>query len=379
MLNKELIMFDGTRIYPMWLSAEDKRALKNRMGDRREWMWCGCRQDCKLWYTISSNLHLYPEHKGYAHMPGCMYAENAKDRSRFAFVQDGASGETRAFLNFKPSTFTVPYEATDTGEEREAGSGSSKDDFKYFSLERFVRQLNIDTWNERMAAGKGVLSADYFATALFGRLKNIVIDGCVKSLREYKVDTDGWGFFYQEFSGYEMKLKPDGKFSCSLTVKGNDGKTYSWFIYEKTLSVALKRFLKMFGADPKEMMSNTRIIMSGFRYQRTSKKSVQPYKVVGRLCFYAVTFSGLIARSAAELESLENISKLLRIKKDDDLKYFISDEGENYYGYFEKKGDPRKFIITGVENSYPGAVVHITDILENAITLDHLKAFLGLL
>lgn len=376
MLNKELIMYDGSRFYPAWLTKADRQELRNRISDQNERMYCGCRSDCKLWYSISTDLRIYPSHRGYAHMPNCIYAENSRDRSRFAFVQDGASGETRAFLNFKPSTFTVPYEPTDK-ERKPSEETEQKDDFKYFSLERFVRQLNIDTWNERMAVGKGVLSADYFSSALFGRLKSIIIDGCVKSLREYRVDTDGWGFFYQDFDGYDMRLKADGNYTCSLTVNGSDGKKYSWFIYEKTLSVALKRFMKFFGKDPKDMLAEgQKIIMSGFRYQRTRKGSPQPYKVVGRLCFYAVSSSGLIARSPAELETLENISKLLRFKKDDDLRYFISDEGEDYFGYFEKKGDPRKFIITGVENNYPGAAVYVADILDTALSLDQLKGFL---
>lgn len=377
MLNRELALYDGTRIFPAYMTSEDKKELYGRFREKREYMYCLCRTDTKLYYRISSDYRIYPEHQGYAHLPGCVF--NPIDRRNSAFSQDPENGETRVFLNFKPNDFSVPTESEVKRADSDPEVGP-KDDNKYFPLEKFVRQLNSDTWNERMAAGKGLLSAEYFSAALFGRLKNIVIDGIKggRPLRDYKLDTDGFQFFYQPFCGYEIKERADGSSSCSLIVEGNDGKKYSWFVYERTLKIAIKRFARMFTQDPMEMLKGgQQIIMSGFRYQRTRKNTNTEYKVAGRLCFFAINSNGLIARSSEELNALNNICSILRWKKDS-LKYFLADEWENFYGYFEKSGDMKKYIITADENDFSGCKIMQCDLVEHAPSQNELKDFLGI-
>jgi hypothetical protein len=376
MLNQELALYDGTRIFPAYLTMEERKKLYERFGDKHEYMYCLCRTDTKLFYRVSADFRIYPEHQGYAHSPGCVF--NPIDRRNSAFAQDPESGETRVFLNFKPNDFSVPTDADVERASAEPGE-REKDENKYFPLEKFVRQLNSDTWNERMAAGKGLLSTEYFSKALFGRLKNIVIDGLKggKPLRDYKLNTDGFQFFYMPFCGYEIKEREGGSSSCSLIVEGEDGKKYSWFVYERTLKIAIKRFVRMFAQDPMQMMRDGQsIIMSGFRYLRTRKNSNTEYKVAGRLCFFAINSNGLIARSSEELNALNNICSLLRWKKDS-LKFFLADEWEPFYGYFEKNGDMSKYIITADENNYKGCKVMQCDVVEHAPSQNELKSFLG--
>lgn len=374
MLNRELILYDGTKIYPAYLGSEGRLELLKRFGDRREYMFCGCRaSDVKLWYRVSSDARIYPEHKGYSHAPGCIFG--GTDRTRFAFQQDAESGETRVFLNFKPSDFSVPYEQSSESSADGPTRQKEKDENRYFSLEKFVRQLNTDTWNERMAAGKGVLSAEYFQVSLFSRLKEIKIDGCKKSLRDCRLESDGYQFFYQPFEGYEIKEKEDGKAYCSLVVKGKDGKEYSWFVYEKTLGIALKKYEAMYGADPRE--EKEKVIMAGFRYLRHRKGSNTEYRVAGRLCFFKVNRNGVIARSDEELKSLDAISNVLWRSKGS-VRYFIADEGESYWGCFEKDGNPHKFVLTAEVGGFDGCRVLQCDMVGGTVSQKELEDFLNL-
>lgn len=376
MLNRELILYDGTKVYPQYLTPEDRENYAKRFKDKSEFMKCGCRTDVSLWYRFSVTGACYPEHKNYVHSKYCIYS--TLSRRVAAMMFDPENGETRVFLNFKPSTFTVPTDA----EVDRSGSGKEEkekeEDDRFFPLERFVHQLNCDTWNSRMAAGEKLISAPYFNVSLFGRLKNIVIDGLKKPLRDYTLQQDSFCFFYQAFNGYEIKEGGNGYKTCNLVINGSDGKRYTWFVYEKTLNVALKRFYRMYDKDPNDMIKEGgNVIMSGFRYLRKKKGSDIEYKVVGRLCFFAVNKCGIIGRSCEELKALDNICEILRWNKDD-VKYYMADEWESFSGYFEKKGDMAKYIITADAEGLPGGNVMQVDIVEHAPSVTELKSFLKL-
>lgn len=373
MLNHELILYDGDRVYPAYLSHDDRMSFVKRFGEKREYMWCGCRDDARLYYRFSSDGRIYPERRDYAHARGCIFEQ--ADRKERAFIQDGENGETRVFLSFDPKDFPAPAEDKDD----EGGMGKTApprigDGLNYYPLENFVKQLNTDTFNERMAVGRSVLSADYFLSSIFGRLKNIVIDGCRKPLRDFRLDGDRWQFFYTQFEGYGIKEKPDGRNSCSLTVKDpGTGKEYSWFIYEHTLNVAVRRFVSHYGCTPMEVPDGTKVIMSGFRYLRSRKGSRDTYKVVGRLCFFIVNANGLIGRSMHEKDSLDSVCSVLRY--DRTLRFFLCDVGEDAWGYFEKKGDAAKYVIGFPGTGCPGKLL-INDFSRKSVSVEEIKKFL---
>lgn len=196
----------------------------------------------------------------------------------------------------------------------------------------------------------------------------------MKPIREFRLEDDRWQFFYTPFERYEIKEKPDGKASCSLIVKdAESGREYSWFIYEHTLNVAVRRFTSHYGCTPMEVPEGTRLIMSGFRYLRNRKGSRDTYKVVGRICFFMVNANGLIGRSRFERESLDSVCSLLRFDKD--LRFFLCDVGEDAWGYFEKKGDAAKYIIGFPETGCSGKVL-TNDFTKKSVSTEELRKFL---
>lgn len=373
-LNRELVLYDGGKVYPAYVTQEDRKDFVKRFGEKREYMWCGCRDDARLYYRFSADGRIYPEHKDYAHARGCIF--EAVDRKERAFVQDAETGETRMFLSFDPRQFSVP---SDAGTAETPGFGKlpmperQNDGLNYYPLESFVKQVNTDTFNERMALGKGVLSREYFMPALFARLRGIVIDGCRKPVRDYTLRDDRWQFFYTDFVRYEKKERGDGKASCSLIVKDRDGKEYSWFIYEKTLVTAAERFRACYGTDPND--ADRPLVMSGFRYVRTRKDSNETYKVVGRLYIAPVSRNGLIGRNVHETESLDAVGEVLRRNRD--LKFFIGDVGDPFWGYFEKKGVPRKLIVAYAGSDYPEKGAYKIDFERNTLTAGALEGFIN--
>ncbi len=373
MLNRKLVTIDGKEVYPAYTSFDDKLAMRREYGDRREYMWCGCRADCRLYYRVSVDAKLYPEHKDYIHARGCIFEQ--ADRKERAFVQDGENGESRIYLSFDPKDFSVPADVTADSDGTGTKRGKRIDDgLNYYPLEKFVRQINTDTYNERVALGKPVLSADYFLSSLHGRLKNIFIDGCRKPVREYRLESDRWQFFYMPFYRYEIKDRPGGKNSCSIVIRDSEtGKEFSWFIYEHTLNVAVNRFTARYGCPPTDVAEGTRIIMSGFRYIRKKKDSIDTYKVVGRLCFFVINDRGLICESLCERDSFDSVFKVLKTHKE--FKFLIGDVGENIWGYFEKTGTTDRYVLGFPEYEDTGNAL-INDFESNAVTVKNIEDFL---
>lgn len=367
MINRELIMYDGTVIIPQYLNTEDRVALRNRFGEKREFMWCGCRNDVKMYYRVSTDGRIYPEKHGYSHLPGCILSPDNDERNTRAFVPS-ADGTASAYLGFDPATFTMPTDK-DIDPPMSDGTEKEKDEDRSLRLSAFIRQLTVDTFNARMAEGKSMLSKEYFSSSLFSRLKLITIDRLRKPIREYTLNDDGFSFFYTAVQRIEEKGE-EGKKSCSLVIKDKDGKEFRWFIYEKTLQVAKKNFLRRYGVEPKD--AGDEIMMAGFRYQRRKKDDSGTYNVVGRLDFFLTSKNGIYARTKVEKANLDLIGDLLW--KNKNLKFLLSDEGDSSLGYFLKTGSYEKYIITSPEDeSINGNNIIRTQYLIEKIKEDEIK------
>lgn len=366
MVNRELIMYDGSVLMPQYLTLEDRAVLRKRFEEKREYMWCGCRSDVKMYYRLSSDGKVYPEKHGYTHMPGCILSPDNEERNTRAFVPN-ADGTASAYLGFDPATFSMPTEK-DIEPSAADSEGREKED-KSMKLGAFVRQLTVETFNARMAEGKPMLSKDYFSSSLFSRLKSITIDRLKKPIREYTLKDDGFSFFYTPLGRIEEKGE-EGKKSCSLVIKDKDGKEFRWFIYEKTLLIAKKNFLRRYGIEPKD--ASDEIMMAGFRYQRTRKDDSGTYNVVGRLDLFLTNRNGIYARTMAEKANLDLIGDILW--KNRQLKFLLSDEGDCSMGYFLKAGSFEKYIITSPEDeTIDGNNVMRTRYLTERIKEDDIK------
>ena len=209
------------------------------------------------------------------------------------------------------------------------------------ALHELVRNLNWDTFNERQAMGKSLLSKEFFASSLYGRMKSVQIKGLKKALRDYNLNDDGWQFFYNSYYGTEVS-GPDDKKKVNLKFKLADGKEYSWFTYSKMYETACKRFERMYG---KKVEEAENVIVAGIRYRRQSKRTGKPYTVIGRLCIFMVNENGVYARTAPEKKNLDVILGFER--KHPEVRYFLAGASDNYDGYFMKQGSSKKYIITG--------------------------------
>ena len=322
MLNQKLITREGKEIYPSYISREEKGTIRDQYGDERGYLWCGCRDDVKLFFRISKDLRLYPEHNNYEHDRFCMFYDADNARKKSGYLMNRETGEIDVYLKFKPSMFSVPAErkpvvaeggeggdemddgaddvapeSAEPGKPKATGEKTEKD--PALSLAVLVRTLNLDTFNERMANCKSILTGEYFSSALFGRLKNVRVSGMKKTLREYTLDSDGFQFFYAPYLG-DSKRENGAHTSFSIVLGGRDGQKYNCFIFESTLRKAEEEFVKNYGMEPVGM----NVMAAGFRYVKTKKAANTTYKVVGRLHLFLVSDFGIYVRNEKEKENV---------------------------------------------------------------------------
>ena len=335
MLNEKFKLKDGRVIYPKYLTKEERLKLKEELGGERECMWCCCRTDQKLYYAISENLSFYPEHKGYNHTTACSRYYAKSNNRHSAYVTDDSS-ISAVYLKFNPQNFSVPYnEVSDEEEEEEkiesnmpepipepelvAGDESlilptakkhknENDRELEYSLDKFVRCINFDTYTERVAQGKPILNAEYFSNNLYGRLKYIRIGGMSKCVRELTLENDGVRFFYASYKGCKKK-EYNGRVSCNIQIEGKEKKVYGLFTFNKIYERALKKFHSQYGIEPDE---NT--MVAGFQYYRKSKLNTF-YKVVGRMHLFQVNKYGIYCRTNSEIAWYNTLIDFVNMSK----------------------------------------------------------------
>lgn len=363
MLNMKLYLkFENEtkEIYPTYLTVEEKRELRTEIGEKKEVMWCGCRQDKKLFYRISQDLRFYPEHQGYEHDVNCLRYDKDAARKRSGYVQD-ESGITTVFMKFNPKNFSVPaakeeekeadiqITVTAEGNSEEAELSKEKEPEKedavqkdpFLSLGALVRNINIDTYNERIALGKSALSADYFLSAISGKLNRVRVHGMDKTLRQLSLEDDGFRFFYFPYKGSFGKER-DGRISYNIQLGGKEGKVYSQFIYEHTLKKAEKEYIKTYGSEP----DGENVMAAGFLYQRWNRFKTSTYKVVGRLHLFQVSQNGIYCKDTQEIEMYDTLLSFVRNRGHGRFRLFLSSEDGPEIGEMEIEGRIGKGIIT---------------------------------
>ena len=114
MYNSKFICEDGQELYPGYLSKEQREKIKEKYQEKREYMKCGCKPASNLFYRISEDLKIYPEHKNYQHdLFCCRYRdEEGKASRQTAYVIDEEDGAVTAYISFDPKTFNT-NEATE--------------------------------------------------------------------------------------------------------------------------------------------------------------------------------------------------------------------------------------------------------------------------
>ena len=376
LLSKELITIDGNRIFPTFMSAEERQELKDKYEGKREFMWCTCRSDEKLYYRVSSDLRIYPEHNGYEHDDSCIFAEINKDRRAKAYLADAETGEVEVFLKFNPENFT---------EQTHSGSGSSNangdvaaaEEEAFLSLEYFIRDLNIDTYNCRVSTGDPLLSADYFVPHLKARLRNVKFAGKTRVIRDYTLGNDGFEFFYVPYAGVTMKSRDAQNTSYYLKVNGKE-KQFSWWIYGNKYEKAERRFATRYGITPDEASgAGYNVVAAGFRYRRQKKNSNSTYDCIGKLVFFIANKNGVFARTLTEKSNLDTILAYIRFNcKDTGIGYYVADDDDPFDGYFDT-GAVKAIISADEDKDFGGRPVLHKDIMEDTITKEDVNMLLG--
>ena len=183
MYNSKFILSDGKEIYPGYFGKEDRQALLKEYKDKKHFMRCGCRSDVSLYYRISENLHIYPEHNNYQHdMFCCRYKDGSgKQERRTAYVINEENGDVVAFTSFNPLDIPgkeeddqkeqdniVPGDENETMEELviEQDEGeivpSEKKEPK-LSVDSLVRSINVDSFTERVLNNRKIISKEKFS------------------------------------------------------------------------------------------------------------------------------------------------------------------------------------------------------------------------
>jgi len=383
MYYNNMLLSDNTIIFPDYMDKNARMALKARLSNENLTMSCGCSLFGKnlLPYTISADGRFIPLHKGYEHNPLC--ARNSTEGKRKISYQNKEDGTALAYVDFDARSFSVPKikeeseeniaapkketpakltDETAENNQEETKKKEKEEKEPFDSLSQFILNLNNDTYKERISAGKGLLSADYFLSSINARLKKVYITGIDKPLRDLKLEEDYMSFFYQ----------PVKKIECGernlLTLKGWN-KDYTQFLFEGTLRKELAKFEKRYGITAIDALESLNVMAAGFIYLQVSKKQ-KIYRVIGRLHLFIVNENGLYCRDLDELSELNLINSFLRENyryKTTQFQRIIDDK--KLFGIFTKKDRKQVFLYKpsfprGIEKSSP---LHI------ALATEHLS------
>jgi acylphosphatase len=355
--NTKFVLAEGGDVYPGYFDKEKREEMQKQNCDKRGYMWCGCRSDQKLFYRISEDLKLYPEHNKYQHDQNCCRyrSETGEQERKTGYVVNDEDGEVTAYLTFNPKEMTKkesdekeqdnPDADTDTEEEAETEAVIEKEESitkkeekkePKLTLASLIRSINIDTYAEKTLNDKVVSSRDTFSKFVYFRMKKVKASRMKKPIGELSLETDGVRFIYLPFAGVVQK-EERGLKKCYIKTVGADGKEYSNFIFPETLEKLKKDFVKMYGIEP-----NGDTMLAGFQYYKKSK-SGGGYKVLGRIHLFQTSDIGLYCRSLTEKQAFDSICSLA--KEDKKLKFWIPADDESVGGIIEVKEKDKKILL----------------------------------
>lgn len=357
MYNTKFILADGKELYPGYFGNETKQRIREKFDKERQYMRCGCRPEAGLYYRISEDLRIYPEHNNYKHdVFCCRYKDPSGEQKRqTAYVINDENGDVVAFTSFDPLVFT---EATDTHKEHdntvpededenmeEIIVGKDEDKVEPADAEKkepklsvagLIRSINVDSFTERAVNGQKIDSKEKFSIIVYHRMKKVKLARAKKSIGELTLEKDGCRFVYLPFAGV-LNKEENGIKRCYLQTKNSDGKVYNNFVFPDTMAKAYREFIKAYGIEP-----NEHTMIAGFQYLKKNR-SGRTYKVMGRVHLFQTTDIGLYCRSIKEVEAFNALQSLM--ERERDIKYWIPPEDENLGAIVEVKGAKRKILL----------------------------------
>lgn len=355
MYNTKFIMLNGKEIYPGYLTLEERQRLQSRYQNERKYMKCGCRPAADLWYRISEDFRIYPEHKGYIHdLFCCRYKdENGPSGRQTAYIV-ADDGDVTAYTSFNPLDFSqaisevreqnneVPEDDENIEElviEKEEGNEVPKEAQKKdpkLTLENLVRAINVDTYTEKVLNGKKIENKEKFSTLVYHRMKKVRLARTQKYIGEMSLEKDGCRFIYTSFAGLDFK-EENGAQKCYILTSGVDGKVYKNFIYPDVMESVIKDYIKTYGMAPDEGA-----MIAGFQYLKKTKSGIK-YKVLGRLKIFQISDIGLYCRNMTEVKVFNKLDEITL--QNSDIKYWIPPEDEGLGAIIDVAGKEKKILL----------------------------------
>lgn len=346
MYNTKFVLKNKREIYPGYLDLEKRKQIKEQFGNEREYMWCGCCNDTKLFYRLSKSFSIYPEHNNYVHEKSCSRYRtlDGKKERQTAYMVSEEDGEVTAFLKFNPKKLDLK-EAEETEQDNavseepeseeennlEIEGESSKDkngkkEEPKLTLPSLIRCINVDTFSARVLNGKSVLSREQFSKMVYFRMAKVTISGMHKKLGELTLEKDGVRFFYSPFAGCEIK-KDKGMNKCYIKTVSPNGDIFRNFTFLEIYEKEYKKFLKRYGCEPDE-----HTMIAGFQYYMKTRGGTK-YKLFGRIHLFQVSDCGIYARSVLEKQTFDSILELMKEKES--IRFWIPAEDEDIGGILE--------------------------------------------
>lgn len=361
MYNTKFILLDGKEIYPGYLDKEQRSKLKESYGNKREYMRCGCKPDANLFYRISEDCKIYPEHNNFVHSKSCCrYKNESGDAERqTAYVVNEEDGNVTAYLSFNPKSFSmveaagiekdqdndISDEDIDSDQEEVTVEGSKNEDAPAekkepkLSLTTLVRSINVDSFTEKILNNRKITSKEDFSKFVYYRMKKVRISRMKKTLGDMSLEKDGVRFFYLPFVE-ATENTVNGITKCYIKTQAPDGKVYSNFIFPKTLEKALKEYMKTYGVEPDQDT-----MVAGFQYIKKNNKSrgSKGYRVLGRIHLFQACDIGIYCRSLIEKDCFNQLQKITAT--DSDIRFWIPPEDEEVGAIVEIKGITKKILL----------------------------------
>lgn len=356
MFNTKFILKDGCEVYPGYLDKEQRLALRERYGSSREYMRCGCRPGDGLYYRLSEDLKIYPEHNNYRHDRYCSRYKNdtGETERQTAYVISDEDGEVTAYVTFNPKEFNLKKEI-----EKEQNNDVPEDDLEEnenevivekrektvkneeknepkLSLAGLIRSINVDSFTEKVVNNRKIHSKETFSKYVYCRMKKVRISRMQKPIGELSLEKDGLRFVYLPFAGM-IKKKEKGLAKYYIQTLGAEGKVYNNFIFGETFEKAIKDYRETYGMEPDE---NT--MVSGFQYYRKGHAKTM-YRVLGRIHLFQTSELGLYCRSMIEKEAFDAIHKI--VQADSNIKFWIPPEDESIGGIIQIKGMEKQILL----------------------------------
>ena len=394
MYNTKFIMDNGKDLYPGYIGREQRALIRNQYIGRKGYMWCACRPDAGLYYKISGDLKIYPEHNGYVHDKYCCRYKNLTDgEQQKPPYYVGEDGDVTVFTSFDPRRFSrktdsleknqrytiAPDEEFSESEDVLIDKADPKKTVKELrlGLDGLVRGINTDCFSEKVLNGKTIENRKSFSSYVYYRTKKVKLSRNKKTIGDLTLEKDGVRFMYVPFAGV-YQSRDQNFLKVYMQTISADGKMFKNFTFPEIAEKAITRFRKQYGTEPD---SNT--FLAGFQYIKSCKahgkngSGSNTYRVLGRVHLFQVSDAGVYCRSIMELNTFNALHRITR--SNHAIKFWIPPEDERVGAIIEVDGYCKKILLLfrskNSETLSYNSDLYVPFVIDNSVSITEKKLY----